>query len=130
MMKASVVRMSTSRMTAFVTGHVQDVGFRWWTRSRALELGLAGYAKNLRDGRVEVVAEGEQGDVDTLLALLEEQPSTAKRPGEVRARSCRSTASRGARPGSKNASAYRLSRSSTSAGNPMRRVTSEMYSRA
>lgn len=70
-------------MTAFVTGHVQGVGFRWWTRSRALELGLAGYAKNLRDGRVEVVAEGEQADVDKLLALLEEQPSTAKRPGEV-----------------------------------------------
>lgn len=80
-----MVRMSTTRMTAFVTGHVQGVGFRWWTRSRALELGLAGYAKNLSDGRVEVVAEGEQVDVDKLLALLEEQPSTAKRPGEVRA---------------------------------------------
>jgi len=77
--------MSTTRMTAFVSGRVQGVGFRWWTRSRALELGLAGYAKNLRDGRVEVVAEGEQADVDKLLALLEEQPSTAKRPGEVRA---------------------------------------------
>ena len=34
---------------------------------------------------MEVVAEGEQADVDKLLALLEEQPSTAKRPGEVRA---------------------------------------------
>lgn len=77
--------MSTTRMTAFVSGHVQGVGFRWWTRSRALELGLAGYAKNLHDGRVEVVAEGERGDVDKLLSLLEEQPSTAKRPGEVHA---------------------------------------------
>ena len=73
------------RLVAWVHGHVQGVGFRWWTRSRALELGLVGYAKNLRDGRVEVVAEGEQADVDKLLALLEEQPSTAKRPGEVRA---------------------------------------------
>lgn len=70
-------------MTAFVTGHVQGVGFRWWTRSRALELGLAGYAKNLRDGRVEVVAEGERQDVDKLLALLEEQPSSVGRPGSV-----------------------------------------------
>ncbi|WP_087118271.1 acylphosphatase [Corynebacterium urinipleomorphum] len=76
--------MSTTRMTAFVSGHVQGVGFRWWTRSRALELGLAGYAKNLQYGRVEVVAEGDQGDVDKLLALLEEQPSSADRPGEVR----------------------------------------------
>ncbi len=75
--------MSTIRLTAFVTGHVQGVGFRWWTRSRALELGLAGYAKNLTDGRVEVVAEGEQSDVDKLLALLKEDPSTAKRPGTV-----------------------------------------------
>lgn len=75
--------MSTIRLTAFVTGHVQGVGFRWWTRSRALELGLAGYAKNLTDGRVEVVAEGEQSDVDKLLALLKEDPSTTKRPGAV-----------------------------------------------
>lgn len=70
-------------MTAFVKGDVQGVGFRWWTRSRALELGLAGHATNLRDGRVQVVAEGEQADVDKLLELLREQPSTANRPGTV-----------------------------------------------
>lgn len=75
--------MAATRLTAFVTGHVQGVGFRWWTRSRALELGLAGSAKNLNDGRVEVVAEGERGDVDKLLALLQENPSTANRPGSV-----------------------------------------------
>ena len=46
------------RMTAFVHGKVQGVGFRWWTRARALELGLAGSATNLPDGRVQVVAEG------------------------------------------------------------------------
>ena len=71
------------RVTAFVHGHVQGVGFRWWTRSRALELGLAGYAINLDDGRVEVVAEGERGGVDTLVELLREQPSTGGRPGRV-----------------------------------------------
>ncbi|UIZ91517.1 acylphosphatase [Corynebacterium sp. CNCTC7651] len=75
--------MSTTRMTAHVHGHVQGVGFRWWTRSRALELGLAGYAKNLADGRVEVVAEGEEADVEKLRKLLEEQPSSAGRPGRV-----------------------------------------------
>jgi len=47
----------TVRLTAWVRGRVQGVGFRWWVRSRALELGLAGSATNLRDGRVEVVAE-------------------------------------------------------------------------
>src|SRR5699024_10637297 len=48
---------SMERMTAFVKGNVQGVGFRWWTRSRALELGLAGHATNKSDGRVQVVAE-------------------------------------------------------------------------
>ena len=75
--------MPSTRLIAHVHGHVQGVGFRWWTRSRALELGLAGYAKNLSDGRVEVVAEGEQERVDALLNLLRESPSTAERPGRV-----------------------------------------------
>lgn len=75
--------MNVVRMTAHVHGHVQGVGFRWWTRSRALELGLSGYAKNLADGRVEVVAEGDEGSVDKLKMLLEEQPSSARRPGTV-----------------------------------------------
>ncbi|MFW0790213.1 acylphosphatase [Gordonia sp. CPCC 205333] len=67
------------RVTAFVHGHVQGVGFRWWTRSRALELGLVGYAANQRDGRVLVVAEGERTSVDALLAALR-SPRT---PGRV-----------------------------------------------
>lgn len=82
--KAGTPKAGT-RMTAHVHGTVQGVGFRWWTRSRALELGLAGYAKNLADGRVEVVAEGTQESVDKLLQLLREQPSTAGRPGSVEA---------------------------------------------
>jgi acylphosphatase len=43
---------------------------RWWVRSRALELGLVGWARNLDDGRVEVVAEGPRAACDGLLALL------------------------------------------------------------
>jgi acylphosphatase len=58
------------RLTAWVHGHVQGVGFRWWTRSRASELGLTGYASNLADGRVEVVAEGPRPDCEQLLTLL------------------------------------------------------------
>ena len=71
------------RMTAFVHGNVQGVGFRWWTRSRALELGLSGHATNLADGRVQVVAEGPRTDCEKLLELLQEQPSTTRRPGSV-----------------------------------------------
>jgi acylphosphatase len=46
------------------------VGFRWWTRSRALELGLSGYASNQPDGRVLVVAQGPRTACERLLALL------------------------------------------------------------
>lgn len=58
------------RLTVWVRGHVQGVGFRWWVRARALELGLVGSATNLDDGRVEVVAEGPRADLDRLLVLL------------------------------------------------------------
>ncbi len=47
------------RLVAWVRGHVQGVGFRWFTRAKALEIGgLRGFALNLGDGRVQVVAEG------------------------------------------------------------------------
>lgn len=60
----------TVRLTAWVRGHVQGVGFRWWTRARALELGLVGSASNLRDGRVEVNAEGSESACRDLLVAL------------------------------------------------------------
>ncbi|WP_298887932.1 acylphosphatase [uncultured Serinicoccus sp.] len=71
------------RALIFVRGRVQGVGFRWWTRSRALELGLVGHALNLPDGRVEVSAQGERSAVDALVDLLREDPSTRSRPGRV-----------------------------------------------
>jgi acylphosphatase len=68
-----------ARVTAWVRGRVQGVGFRWWTRARALELGLAGWARNLEDGRVEVVAQGSRDACEQLLALL----SGSGTPGHV-----------------------------------------------
>ena len=79
--RPSIHRMR--RMTVFVSGHVQGVGFRWWARARALELGLAGHARNTGDGRVEVVAQGPEPDVARLDELLREEPSTTRRPGMV-----------------------------------------------
>lgn len=67
----------------FVRGRVQGVGFRWWTRARALELGLVGHARNMPDGRVEVLAQGPREAVEQLVELLGEQPSTRSRPGHV-----------------------------------------------
>ena len=59
------------RLSAWVHGHVQGVGFRWWTRSRALELGLTGYAANRPGGRVHVVAQGPRANCQRLLELLQ-----------------------------------------------------------
>ena len=59
------------RLTAWVHGMVQGVGFRWWTRCRALELGLTGYAANQADGRVLVVAQGPREAGEKLLQLLQ-----------------------------------------------------------
>ena len=72
-----------SRVTFFVRGRVQGVGFRWWARARALELGLVGHARNLADGRVEVVAQGDPRVVRQFEELLREEPSTTRRPGSV-----------------------------------------------
>ena len=66
-----VQELAEVRLTAWVHGHVQGVGFRWWTRSRALELGVTGYASNRPDGRVQVVAQGPRDDCQRLLDLLE-----------------------------------------------------------
>jgi acylphosphatase len=75
------------RVTVFVRGVVHGVGFRWWTRARALELGLSGHARNTADGRVEIVAEGPVDAVRSLLALLADDPSGSSRPGRVLAMS-------------------------------------------
>lgn len=79
-------------MTAWVHGRVQGVGFRWWTRSRALELGLVGSASNLPDGRVEVVAEGSKGACEQLLTRLRATDDT---PGIVDTVVARWSAARG-----------------------------------
>lgn len=67
------------RLSAWVHGHVQGVGFRWWTRSRALELGLTGFASNRPDGRVHVVAQGPREKCQRLLELLR----SGETPGSV-----------------------------------------------
>ena len=59
------------RLTAWVHGRVQGVGFRWWTRSQALKLGLTGCAANCSDGRVLVIAQGSRDACETLLRLLQ-----------------------------------------------------------
>ena len=62
-----------------VAGLVQGVGFRWFAARHARALGLAGYARNLADGRVEVVATGsEAAALARLEALLRSGPAHAR----------------------------------------------------
>jgi acylphosphatase len=61
-----------------VSGRVQGVFYRASTVRRATELGVNGYARNLADGRVEVLACGEQQAVDALIEWLWEGPPAAR----------------------------------------------------
>ncbi len=69
----------TTRLTVWVHGRVQGVGFRWWVCDRADRLGLGGSATNLPDGDVEVVAEGPAVACRELLAALHDSAA----PGRV-----------------------------------------------
>ena len=62
---------------ALVDGKVQGVWFRGSTREQAIALGITGYAKNLPDGRVEVVMCGGEGDIETLSVWLKKGPPLA-----------------------------------------------------
>ncbi|WP_194948521.1 acylphosphatase [Actinomyces trachealis] len=64
-----------------VHGHVQGVGFRWYTQEQATRLGLVGEVRNLDDGSVEVLAQGPQTRVDALLAWLRHGPRWAEVTG-------------------------------------------------
>ncbi|MGC0788197.1 acylphosphatase [Pantoea agglomerans] len=62
--------MSAACFKAWVHGRVQGVGFRYSTQAEARTLGVLGYARNLDDGSVEVLAWGEAEQVDALIAWL------------------------------------------------------------
>lgn len=51
-----------------IKGYVQGVGFRYRIKQKALSLNLRGYVRNLPEGSVEIVAEGEESQVQELVA--------------------------------------------------------------
>ncbi len=69
--------MATKRIRVVISGLVQGVGFRWYTREQALGRDLAGFVRNLPDGRVEAAFEGEPGDVDGMLEWCRGGPGGA-----------------------------------------------------
>jgi acylphosphatase len=66
-----------ARLQAIVHGRVQGVNFRFYTRQRAIDIGVRGYVRNRWDGTVEVVAEGTQASLDELLSFLRVGPRSA-----------------------------------------------------
>ncbi|HEY2164464.1 MAG TPA: acylphosphatase [Gemmatimonadaceae bacterium] len=65
------------RMHVVVSGRVQGVGFRWFVREAAIELGLAGWVRNRSDGNVEVAADGDDAGVSHFRELLRKGPPHA-----------------------------------------------------
>ena len=70
--------MAACARRVWVSGEVQGVGFRYFTRLRARELGLCGWVQNLPDGRVEVWVEGPDAVVTEMLAWLRSGPPSAR----------------------------------------------------
>lgn len=68
---------ATARCHLWVRGIVQGVGFRLFTERIAQRLGVAGSARNLPDGRVEVVAEGARPAVEAFIAAVRRGPAGA-----------------------------------------------------
>ncbi len=65
------------RVHLLVSGRVQGVAFRAYTVDEARALGLSGWVRNLPDGRVEVLAEGERGAVEGLVQFCHRGPPAA-----------------------------------------------------
>ena len=67
------------RLEAIVSGRVQGVGFRFFAEAECIFIGgIKGHAKNLPDGTVEVIAEGEREKLERLLRALEKGPPTGR----------------------------------------------------
>lgn len=69
--------MTKYAVHVFVSGVVQGVGFRAFSERTARKLGLTGWVRNLADGRVELLAEGDRQVIDALIAALADGPRGA-----------------------------------------------------
>jgi len=65
------------RLHAFVRGEVQGVSFRWFIDREASRSGLRGWVRNRRDGRIEVLVEGERAVLETFLGEIRRGPRMA-----------------------------------------------------
>lgn len=66
------------RAHVFIKGRVQGVGFRHFTKTYARQMNVEGWVKNLPDGRVEAVFEGDEDQVKKMIDLVKEGPRTSR----------------------------------------------------
>jgi len=72
------IAQTVARCHLWVRGRVQGVGFRFFALQQAQRSGVAGWARNLPDGRVEVVAEGDSRALDEFMASVRRGPAGAR----------------------------------------------------
>lgn len=70
--------MNQARARIFISGRVQGVFFRAGTQKKAEKFGVSGFVRNLQDGRVEILAEGEKENVLKLINWVKRGPLFAK----------------------------------------------------
>jgi acylphosphatase len=68
----------TRRVEILVSGRVQGVYFRMFTQNKAKHLGIKGCARNLPDGRVEIIAEADHNSIEKLIKWCHKGPVTAR----------------------------------------------------
>ena len=62
----------------FISGFVQGIGYRQFVKSNARKLGLNGWVRNLSDGRVEAIAQGDKEKIEELITLCKTGPMMAE----------------------------------------------------
>ena len=66
------------RVKILVSGRVQGVYFRMFTHNKAKQFGVKGHARNLPDGRVEIIAEADPSSIDNFIKWCHKGPVTAR----------------------------------------------------
>jgi acylphosphatase len=70
--------MATIRRRVVISGRVQGVNFRYYTRSMARQVGAVGWVRNLPDGNVEAVIEGEPEVVEEVISWCRNGPPSGR----------------------------------------------------
>jgi acylphosphatase len=70
--------MEQKRIRILIEGRLQAMNFRLNTQQQAKKLGLVGFVRNLSDGRIEIEAQGEESDIENLLAWCQENPHNSQ----------------------------------------------------